>query len=380
MKLGFDGKRATMNFRGLGNYSRGVIEGLLTYSQEELFLYTPSTDRPRAREWIHNIHNSKLHIRRPTNLIEQKFHALWRSFSVAQDMKRDKLDIYHGLSHEIPFTAKMMNMKKVVTIHDLIFLRYPEFFPFIDRLTYKAKFKFSCENADMVIAICQQTKNDLIQLLGVDEKKIVVHYQSCDPVFYQSSSEEELSKFKNKYNLQNPFLLTVGAFEERKNQLSLINAFAKLVKDQGYTHDLILIGNGKAYLQKCKALVKTLGLEGRVRFLSNVSFKELPLFYQAAEVFCFPSFFEGFGLPIVEALFSGTPVVTSTGSCFPESGGPDSLYANPESVEDIADKIHLVLSDKNLQQQMIEKGKLYVQRFHRRDSTLALLECYRQLF
>ncbi len=378
MKIGFDGKRATMNFRGLGNYSRGIVEGLLTYSSEELFLYTPSTQSPRAREWIHNIHNSHLHIRRPTTLWESKLNALWRSFSVAGDMKKDKLDLYHGLSHEIPFTASSMKMKKVVTIHDLIFLRYPQFFPLIDRITYKAKFKFACDKSDLVIAICQQTKNDLIELLGVDEKKIQVHYQSCDPVFYNPASIDQLTTLKKKYRLEKPFILTVGAFEDRKNQLSLIKSFASFSTTTD--HDLVLIGNGKAYLQKCKSLVQELGLEKRIRFFSNISFKELPHFYQTADIFCFPSFFEGFGLPIVEALFSGTPVVTSLGSCFAESGGPDSLYADPHSVGDLADKLNLVLTNDELKRKMSSKGKIFVEQFHRQSSTTALLEHYRQLF
>jgi glycosyltransferase involved in cell wall biosynthesis len=376
MNIGFDGKRATMNFRGLGNYSRGIIEGLLDYSSEEIYLYTPNTDSPRAQEWLKNLHNSRLHVKKPATAIERKLHSLWRSFSVSTDLRKDNLDIYHGLSHEIPFSSRFIKAKKVVTIHDLIFMRFPEFFPFLDRVTYKAKFKFSCDHSDMVLAICEQTKSDLIEMLGIEEKKILVHYQSCDPVFYQMGTQDQHRNLKEKYKLHRPFILTVGAFEERKNQLGLIKAFSMLQKKD---HDLVLIGAGKKYLTQCKELVHSLGLDSRVHFLSNISFTELPLFYQAAEVFCFPSFFEGFGLPIVESLFSKTPVVTSIGSCFPESGGPDSLYADPNRAEDIADKLSLVLNDKLLQNSMTEKGYEFVQRFHRKHSTESLLDCYSQL-
>jgi len=378
MRLGFDGKRATQNFRGLGNYSRGLIEGLLDYSSEEIFLYSPPVKDARALRWLEQNKNPRLTLREPQNIIEKKIPSLWRSFSIVDDLKKDNLDLYHGLSHEIPVGIEGVKCKSVVTIHDLIFLRYPEFFPLIDRITYKKKFSYACKNADMVIAICEQTKRDLIEFLGVDEKKILVHYQSCDPVFYDLKEFSHQKALMAKYGFDRPFILTVGAFEERKNQLALIEAFAKIANQ--VEQNLILIGNGKKYLESCKKKVLDLGLSNRVFFLSNIPFDELPLFYQTADLFCFPSHFEGFGLPIVEALFSKTPVITSYGSCFPESAGPDSAYIDPLSVDDISKKMLSVLSDVSLQETMISKGYDFVQKFHRKNVNEKLLECYAQLF
>ena len=378
MRLGFDGKRATQNFRGLGNYSRGLIEGLLDYSSEEIFLYSPPVKDSKALSWLEKNKNERLTLREPQGIIEQKIPSLWRSFSIVNDLKKDKLDLYHGLSHEIPIGLDGVNCKSVVTIHDLIFLRYPDFFPYIDRLTYKKKFGYAGKNADMVMAICEQTKSDLINLLGVDEKKIVVHYQSCDPVFYDLLEFSEHKALMRKYGFDRPFILNVGAFEERKNQLSLIEAFSKI--SNLVEQNLILIGNGKKYLEKCKKMVIDLGLSNRVYFLANIPFDELPVFYQAADLFCFPSHFEGFGLPIVEALFSKTPVITSFGSCFPESAGPDSVYIDPLSPDDISKKMLTVLNDVNLQETMITKGHDFVQKFHRKNVNEKLLECYAQLF
>ncbi|MBC7714011.1 MAG: glycosyltransferase family 4 protein [Rhizobacter sp.] len=376
MRFGFDGKRATQNFRGLGNYSRGLIEGLLEYSEDELFLYTPKVTEERALNWLKENQNPRLQLREPGNILEQAVPSLWRSFSIVNDIKKDQLDLYHGLSHEIPVGST--GCKSVVTIHDLIFLRYPEFFPFIDRVTYKKKFNYSSHNADMVIAICEQTKLDLINFLGVDEKKIVVHYQSCDPVFYNERSFAEKKSLMEKYNFERPFILNVGAFEERKNQLMLIEAFAKIASQ--VEQDLVLIGNGKSYLEQCKKKVEDLKISSRVHFLSNIPFSELPVFYQTADLFCFPSHFEGFGIPIVEALFSKTPVITSFGSCFPESAGPDSEYIDPLSLTDISDKILKVLNDVSLQDKMISRGHNFVQKFTRKQSTEKLLECYTRLF
>ncbi len=378
MRLGFDGKRATQNFRGLGNYSRGLIEGLLQYSSEDIFLYSPIVKDQRAKDWLKENQNPHLHLRVPTGSIEQKIPSLWRSFSIVKDLKKDNLDLYHGLSHEIPVGIGALPFKSVVTIHDLIFLRYPQFFPFIDRVTYKQKFSYSSKNADMVLTICEQTKKDLIEFLGIDERKILVHYQSCDPLFYEEHSFEKKREFMSKHHFDRPFILCVGAFEERKNQLNLIEAFAKTC--HLYEQDLVLIGNGKKYLEACKKRVSDLKISNRVRFLSNVSFSELPFFYQCADLFCFPSHFEGFGLPIVEALFSKTPVITSYGSCFPESAGPDSVYIDPLSVTDLADKMTLVLGDVALQERMISRGHEFVQKFHRKKVNENLLECYARLF
>ena len=378
MRLGFDGKRATQNFRGLGNYSRGLIEGLLDYSEEEVFLYTPPIHDERAKRWLKENENQRLHIREPQSLISRKLPSIWRSFGIVSDLKKDNLDLYHGLSHEIPVGVDGGKFKSVVTIHDLIFLRYPEFFPLIDRMTYKKKFSYAGKNADMVIAICEQTKRDLIEFLGVDEKKIVVHYQSCDPVFYEMRDFSEQKSLMAKYSFERPFILNVGAFEERKNQLALIEAFGKIANQ--VEQDLVLIGNGKKYLESCKKKVQDLGLSNRVHFLSNIPFSELPVFYQTADLFCFPSHFEGFGLPIVEALFSKTPVVTSFGSCFPESAGPDSVYIDPLSVADISDKMLKVLNDVSLQENMIARGFDFVQQFHRKNVNTKLLECYAKLF
>lgn len=377
MRIGFEAKRATHNFRGLGNYSRGLIEGLIKYQpNEKLFLYTPPIKDPRGQEWIDSLANKAV-IKYPEGFLNNQFSSFWRSFGIASDLKRDDLDIFHGLSHEIPFRMSgPQSFKKVVTMHDLIFLRYPQFFPFIDRLVYKQKFQYACQQSDLVIAICEQTKMDLIHFLGVDEKKIVVHYQSCSPLFYEPCSAERLEAIKIKYQLQKPFILHVGAFEERKNQLTLLTAFSKIADK--IEEDLVFIGQGKSYRKKVMTKVCELKLNHRVHFLS-VPFFELPAIYQMASVFCFPSLFEGFGIPIVEALFSRTPVITSSGSCFPESAGPHSLFIDPLSLSSIADNLLLVLTDKNLQTQMSDKGYDFVKRFHLEKTTSNLMDIYRRV-
>lgn len=377
MRIGFEAKRATHNFRGLGNYSRGLIEGMIEFQpQHELFLYAPPIKNKKGQEWLNTL-TGKVHVRLPDSFLGKTFPPLWRSVLVADDIKKEKLDIYHGLSHEIPMRLDSLPVKKVVTMHDLIYLRYPEFFPWIDRLVYARKFTYACKHSDLVIAICEQTKEDLIRFLKVDEKKIKVHYQSCSPIFYHELSSERIAEVKRQNNLSKPYILNVGAFEERKNQLNLVEAFALAAPK--IEEDLVLVGQGKAYKNKVAQRVSELKLTERVKILNSVHHEELPALYQGASVFCFPSLFEGFGIPIVEALFSKTPVITSHGSVFPESAGPDAVFIDPLSSLEMAEALVGVLGSSVLREKMISGGTSYVQRFHRRDSTLNLMDLYSQV-
>ncbi len=377
MRIGFDGKRALFNFRGLGNYSRGIIEGILDYSDHECLLFAQNPRDQRAIKWLESQQTKKFKHLKSDSVIARSFPALWRSLLIAHDLKKYPIDIYHGLSHEIPYRIKKAPFKKIVTMHDLIFLRYPEYFPFIDRLSYAQKFKYACQNSDLILAICEQTKNDLVHFLNVDEKKIVIHYQSCDPHFYHLRDSELIDTFRRDKFLPPKYILNVGAFEERKNQLLLIEAFSKL-KDK-IPHHLILIGNGKKYLSECQQLITNLNCEKRIHILQNVSFADLPFYYQAADLFCFPSHFEGFGIPIVEALFSKVPVITSRGSCFPESAGPHSLYIDSQSLNELTSCIDRVLHNPDQLDQMKEQGLQFVQKFRRNQVTNELLKHYAQL-
>lgn len=377
MKIGFDAKRVFHNFRGLGNYSRTLVEGVMEYCPDyEVHLYTPVFGDLRSLEWQSKF--SKSHIHLPKNFLAKLAHPLWRSFGMATQIKNDAIDIYHGLSHEIPYGLKQSKVKTVVTVHDLIFIRYPEFFPWIDRQTYARKLRYATQAADRVLAICQQTKQDLVDFLKVPDSKIEVVYQGCSPDFYRSPDLEEINKTKAKYDLRDPFVLAVGALEARKNLLSLIEAFGQILDD--VPHQLVLIGRGRwEYRKQMDALISRLKLQNRVRILDGMAQGDLPLMYHASDLFVYPSHFEGFGLPIVEAMFCKTPVVTSTGGCFPESGGPSSKYINPKDVESIAMGMKEVILDRNLHAKMAQDGYQYVQKFHLKNTSHNLQKFYNSL-
>jgi glycosyltransferase involved in cell wall biosynthesis len=379
LKIGFDAKRAFHNSRGLGNFSRTLINGLVSnHPEHEYFLYTPPVKNELYHKWGEDLcRDSKVSIYAPTEGIMKALPSLWRSVMLSKDLAKTNLDIYHGLSHELPPGIERLDLKSVVTIHDLIFLRFPKYFPWIDRKTYKWKFSHACEKADHIVAICQQTKKDLINFMHVSEDKIKVLYQSIDPQFYELWEEQRLKEHREKYNLQRPYLLHVGALEERKNALSLINAYAHLEENTDY--DLILIGHGKGYKTLVENRIKELGMEDRIRIMGHVPFADLPGFYQSATLFVWPSFFEGFGLPIVESLFSKTPVITSEGSVFPESGGEKTIYINPNKPEEIREAIKKVLSSESLRAEMIEHGYQHAQQFKLKNTSKKLMDFYHSI-
>ncbi|HEX8059650.1 MAG TPA: glycosyltransferase family 1 protein [Cyclobacteriaceae bacterium] len=348
MRIGFDAKRVFNNFTGLGNYSRFVIDGLTEfYPDNQYFLYTPKIrQHPEVQKYL------DLDITQPE---KGKIGSLWRTFSIADSIRKDKLDVYHGLSNELPL-RKPAGTGMVVTVHDLIFMRFPEYYGIIDVNIYKWKLKKACESADVIVAVSRQTANDLVEFLHVDEKKLRVVYQGCHPQFYKKADAEEVLK---KYSLPDEYLLFVGTLEKRKNAGLILKALSKLKKNI----PIVLVGKPTKYIADLEGIIKEHNLRDRVKFIHNAAFADLPAIYQASSLFIYPSVFEGFGIPIVEAIASGVPVITSNGSCFSEAGGPDCIYVNPSNSGELADAITMVLDNEGLRTTMTDASRNYINRF-----------------
>lgn len=380
MNVGFDAKRAFHNNTGLGNYSRTLIKGLSTYYPEnDYFLFNPKPSNN------YKLPFSNVHEILPESFVNKNFSSLWRSSWVKKDLKKLNIDVYHGLSHEIPVGIQKTDISSVVTIHDLIFERYPRQFKKVDVAIYRKKFRYSCRNANRIIAISNQTKQDLIDFYEIDEAKIDVCYQSCDPAFAQRIGAEAKESIRKKYDLPHQFFLYVGSIIERKNLLNICKALLQLRKKINIP--LVVIGNGKKYKQLVKDFIAVHQLQSQVIFLSDkVAINNNGLnqaniiasIYQMAIALVYPSFFEGFGIPVLEALWSSIPVITSNTSCLPEAGGRGALYVDPFSVDGIAQAMQNLVYDDNLRVQLTEKGWEHAQNFTVQKCTSSVMDVYKK--
>ena len=373
MRIGFDAKRAFSNNTGLGNYSRDTIRLLSeNFIENRYFLYTPKKIDSLRIKFALNKEN--IVIRTPESLINRVIKSYWRSVSIVKDLFTNSIEIYHGLSNELPIGIEKTSIKSIVTIHDLIFIRYPSLFKTIDRKIYYKKSKSACLRANKIIAVSEQTKKDIIDFFNISEDKIIVVYQGCNSIFQKKINIQEKEDINQKYNLPENYLLYVGTIEERKNLITLLTALTKLPKKK-----LVVIGNGKSYKIKCLKYINQNNLSERVIFLNNISIKEMAAIYQSAEIMIYPSIFEGFGIPILEALFCKTPVITSNGGCFNEAGGKYSKYIDPMSAEEIKNAIVEITKSSSLKKKMIIEGYKYAQEFTDKKIAKNIMNVYKSL-
>jgi len=355
ISIGFDAKRAFFNYSGLGNYSRNLLMALAkNYPGNKFCLFTPKTKNRLIMD-----NEEQFVLVEPVAAIFKLFNPLWRRKYITNDIIRQKLDIFHGLSQELPLGIEKTKTKSIVTVHDLIFVRFPQFYNWIDAKIYLRKLIHACRVSDRIIAISQQTKDDLVEYLNLSPWKISVIYQGCNSHFWNTYSEEFRSEVRSKYKLPARYLLYVGTVEKRKNLLGIVKA----MHISNINIPLIVIGRKiDPYFREVLNYINVHRLNNII-FPGQILNHELPVIYQNAECFIYPSFFEGFGIPVLEAMVSGTPVITSKGGCFEEAGGPGSLYVDPYSAEQIGQAILKVTESKEIRDKMITMGADYAENF-----------------
>lgn len=364
MKIAFDAKRFFYNTSGLGNYSRDLVRILSKYYPENQYLLLNKNKSERGADILENS---------DVTFVETSKGTMSRQFKMGKDAQKENADIFHGLSGELPLKWDKKPIKKIVTIHDLIFVRYPQYYSFFDRKIHLWKFKKAANTADKIIAISEQSKRDIIQYLKVPESKIEVIYQGCHKAFKEQQSEEFIQKTIEKFNLPERFILNVGTIEDRKNLLNIVKA----IKDTEIP--LVVVGKKTKYYQKIASFIQKNKIEEQIHFLENVSMDELAVIYKSADIFVYPSFFEGFGIPVIEALFSKTVTITSNTSCLPEAGGPDSVYIDPENHLDIQSKIKFLWDSQSERKRRSDKGFEFVQKFNDEPIARQLMDLYQKI-
>lgn len=359
MRLAFDAKRAMLNTTGLGNHNRALLSGLSAhFPQHDYLLFSPQKPLPAYQKLL-AAENMELHL--PAGFW-QNLPAWWRSSRLGRLSQILKADVFHGLSHELPLDISHFKGKKIVTVHDLIFLHFPQAYTVWDRNIHLQKVKFACQKADKVIAISQQTREDLIRLLGVSEQKI----RLVPPIITREMQGDD-------EKVRGDFVLSVSSLTFRKNLLSLIQAVELLPDIQ-----LIIVGRGKLE-EQLRTYISEKHLKSRIQILTNVDNSQLRSLYKSAKLFVYPSLYEGFGLPIQEAILNGLPVVAGNNACFREAGGRGAVYVNQTQKEELAAAISDLWADDGLRQQLLREGKAYVQHFSEKKLTEALMAVYEEV-
>ena len=308
LKIGIDAKRAFTNYSGLGNYSRDVINSLCKFKGLDVHLFTTK----KNIYYYKKPENSKIHI--PKNYLLKSY---WRLFGLNKIIQKENLQIFHGLSNEIPLGLNE-KIKSVVTIHDVIFKKYPQFYNSFDRFIYSLKTYYSCKKSDKIITVSKQTKEDLIKHFKINPEKIEVIYQSCHIAFKTPLKNINISK---KYKLPKDYILFVGTIEKRKNLKFLLNA----IKDNP-SINLVCVGEKKSYYRHILNFLHNEKINNKIFFLEVKSVNDLSDIYKKAKFLVYPSFYEGFGIPIIESLFSEIPVITLDKPIFRETGGDYCTY------------------------------------------------------
>ena len=371
MRIGFDATSAVQQGGGIGRYTRELLKALAaTAPQAHYRIFFASRQRPHPLPPLGpNFHVTPL-----------PFHDIWlaRLWHRAQlplpvEWITGPIDIFHSPDFTLPPVRR--STRTLLTVHDLSFIRdpgsaAPGLLHYLNTVVPR-----SVARADHILAVSQATRDDLVELYHTPSEKISVLYNGVSEAFQPVADAVALEAVRARYGLgPGPFILAVGTLQPRKNYTRLIQAFAQLRQ-----RDVnLVIAGGKGWLfDSIFAEVERLGLRGRVLFPGFVADADLPALYSAARVFAYPSLYEGFGIPLLEAMACGAPVVTSTASSMPEVTGEAALLVPPADVEALAAALDRALTDEPLRADLIAKGYQRAREFRWEKSVQQLLEIYR---
>ena len=359
LKVGFDAKRVFQNFTGLGNFSRTLLSDLSIHNPSlSLNLFAPKkVEQERTVEFLQPPFK--------TYFPKTIFKRSWRTKGMVKDLLKEKIDIFHGLSHEIPLGIEQTKIPSLVSMHDLIIKADPKQFKWIDRKIYQAKFNSACQRATKIIAISESTKRDLLKHFNIPAEKVVVIYQTCHAQFKTLADPTAKNKFLIEKKLPSEYMLYVGSAIPRKNLIGLVKAYSRLPKE--IQIPLLLVSGESSYKEKVKILIEELGLAKKIIFLNKTIFNDLPFLYRGASVLCYPSVYEGFGLPIIESLFQKTAVLTGNNSSLPEASGPGAELVDVKEEEAILAGLKKLLESTDYRNQLAEAGFRYVQKFNSKE-------------
>lgn len=373
--IGFDAKHANRGNTTRSSYARFVIGALAEACPRSAYfrMYIESGEPHAEFEALSMRHN--VEAMEPDGALWRRLSWLWRLWHVGKDMERGDVELYHALAGVVPLGLQRRNIRSVVTIHSLEFLRLRRLFRPIYNLYRRAIMLSSMRRADRIVAVSECVKRDIVRYLHIDAEKIDVIYGGCHHRFTEPVTTEQVDEVRERYNLPERYLLVSGTHSPRKNIGHIIEALPDIEPDVS----LVIVGRGTKQTEALKRRVKALGLEQRVVMLHGVAAEDMPAIYHAALAYLMMSLYEGFSTTIVEAISVGVPVIAAKGSSLEESGGEGSIYVEPQDREDLVAAVERVVGDAALRQSMIERGKEYASRFRPEVIAYSILNTYRRI-
>lgn len=374
-KIVFDGRFLSLSHAGLGRYSCELLKALLPLDENTQYYVLILKGAKIDSDLASAMYDRKL----PVEIIEvtSRHYSLGEQTEILKILNELKPDLVHfpHFNHPLLYRGKF-----VVTIHDLILTQYAEGGGRLKRHAYKYVILHAAKKSQKILTVSSFVKDELVRAFDLPVNKVVVTYNGIDEKFQKITNPRTLKKAEN-YGLVNPYILSVGQWRSHKNLIRLVEAFAKIISDSKFTGkiDLVFAGRDDPRYPELKNKIKELGLGDKVKFTGFVSDEDLPIIYNNASVFAFPSLAEGFGLPGLEAQACGVPVASSNRTSLPEVFGKGAVYFDPENVDDMAEKILTLLTDREQRVNIAREAEINVKKFSWDRTAQKTLEVYREI-
>jgi len=381
MKIALEAKRFFESGTGFGTYSRTLVGDLAAnFSENQYFLYAPDAERNLdIASMAHSAEIERATSQKAVQVVypPHRGKLYWKVLGARRSLQENQIDLYHGLTQQIPRSIRLSKVPKVLTIHDLIYREHPEFSPNQNLETFDRQLRTACAVSDRIIAVSESTKTDLVRFFSIPSEKIQVIYSSCDTRFHEKVSRERKVDVQGRYGLPEKYLLYVGSMTARKNLLVIVKALNEIPVEKRLP--LVIIGKETDYSREVFDYADQMNLTDYLSVPSYVHTRDLPAIYQGAQVFIYMSLYEGFGLPIMEAIASGVPVVVSKTSAMPEAAGPGGALADPGDPAEIASKISEFVWDEDAREGAIKSGFAHVRKFESLEVTRSLISMYEEV-
>lgn len=372
MKIAIDVRTVLPNRSGVGNYVLHLIQNLRQVDPEPIYYFLAQKKNLSLLGHLAREQNPFL------TLFSHENHPLgdfWEHFILPWHLMKKGIDVFHGPASLIPFRKN--HFKLVVTIHDLVAFLFPETIP----LKYGAYMRYllrqAVKKADKIVAVSNHTQQDLVKIMKVPPEKIVVIHEAPSPIFRPVDSKEIWPRLKDRYGVSRKFIYHLGNIEPRKNLIVLLEAFTLVCRELGNEYQLVVSGQKGWLIRSLSQFLKNYPARDQVLFTGYVPMEDLPLFMSGADLFVFPSLYEGFGLPVLEAMSCGTPVISSNRSSIPEIVGSAAILIDPTDIQDLAGRMIELLRNQEEKKQLSRAGLEQAARFSWLEAARKTLDVYR---